>query len=215
LIQAAMYFSLGLLVAGLLALVVTPSIWRRAMRLARVRIEAGVPLTRAEINADKDQLRAGFAIANRRLEMETSRLKEKLAQESVALGRRNDEVAVLARGNTSLTEAVSRLESRAQELEEARAQSERKLAAAEAAVIARDTALADRESTLASLRADLGATQLMTEELRLEMVARATEISNLHDSLAMVSGIEAATAAARDRIGEDLAAEREQTAAAQ
>ena len=56
-----MYFALGLLAAGLLALVVTPAIWRRAMRLARARIEAGVPLTRAEIDADKDQLRAGFA----------------------------------------------------------------------------------------------------------------------------------------------------------
>ena len=56
-----MYFGLGLLTASLIALVITPAVWRRAMRLARARIEAKVPMTLSEIVADKDQLRAGFA----------------------------------------------------------------------------------------------------------------------------------------------------------
>ena len=49
-----MYFALGLLTAGLLAVLVTPAIWRRAMRLTRQRIERSVPMTLAEIEADKD-----------------------------------------------------------------------------------------------------------------------------------------------------------------
>ena len=62
-----MFFALGVLVTGLLAVAVMPAIWRRALRLTRSRVEAGVPLSRAEINADKDKLRASFAASNRRL----------------------------------------------------------------------------------------------------------------------------------------------------
>jgi hypothetical protein len=47
-----MYFTLGLLTAGVLALLVTPAIWRRATRLTRQRIEGSVPMTLAEIQAD-------------------------------------------------------------------------------------------------------------------------------------------------------------------
>jgi hypothetical protein len=48
-------------IAGLLALMVAPAIWRRAARLTRSRIEKSVPLTLSEIQADKDQLRAEAA----------------------------------------------------------------------------------------------------------------------------------------------------------
>ena len=89
-----MYFALGLLAAGLVALLVTPAIWRRATRLTRARIEAAVPMTRAEIEAEKDQLRAGFAISNRRLEMDTGRLKEKLAEEIIEVSRRRAMILV-------------------------------------------------------------------------------------------------------------------------
>ena len=53
----------------------------------------------------------------------------------------------------------------------------------------------------------------MPEELRLEMVARQTEIANLADSLAERSAAELATAAARDQLAQDLNAERERLAA--
>ena len=84
-IQAAMYFALGLLTAGLLVLLLAPVIWRRAVRLTRARIEASVPMTRAEIEADKDRLRADFAVSNRRLEVE-ERLMGLAHQRAVIIG---------------------------------------------------------------------------------------------------------------------------------
>ena len=42
-IENIMYFVLGLLVAGLAALIVLPAVWRRAVRLTKKRIEAARP----------------------------------------------------------------------------------------------------------------------------------------------------------------------------
>ena len=50
-----------------------PSSQSRAVRLTMKRLEAATPLSMAEIQADKDQLRAEFAMSTRRLEMTSSR----------------------------------------------------------------------------------------------------------------------------------------------
>ncbi len=48
----------------------------------------------------------------------------------------------------------------------------------------------------------------MSEEQRLELVARATEIGNLTDTLAAITASEAETAATRDRLTAELDAAR-------
>src|SRR5918911_2731283 len=63
-----MIFALGFLAAALLALVVLPAINARAERLARRRVEAQFPLSISELTAEKDHLRAEFAVIQRRLE---------------------------------------------------------------------------------------------------------------------------------------------------
>ncbi|MEC9368515.1 MAG: hypothetical protein VX871_07460, partial [Pseudomonadota bacterium] len=68
-IQSIMLAALGFLVALLLGLLAAPVFWRRAVRLTAQRIESTLPMTVAEIQADKDQLRAEFAIRLRRIEM--------------------------------------------------------------------------------------------------------------------------------------------------
>ena len=52
-----------------------PAVWRRAVRLTKKRIEAATPMTMAEFRADKDQLRAEFALSTRRLEMNVEALR--------------------------------------------------------------------------------------------------------------------------------------------
>ncbi len=53
----------------LFGLMIVPLVHNRAVRLTTKRLEAATPLSMAEIQADKDQLRAEFAMAARRLEM--------------------------------------------------------------------------------------------------------------------------------------------------
>lgn len=92
-IENIMYFALGVLAAGLLALIVVPAIWRRAVRLTKARIEAATPMTLAEFRADKDQLRAEFALSTRRLEKNLEALRVRLADQLSDINAKTAELA--------------------------------------------------------------------------------------------------------------------------
>ncbi len=74
-----MIFALGFLVAGLVALAFAPAFWRRANRLTRRQLEMQIPLSVQEILAERDQLRAEFAVERCRLEQRTEHLDERHA----------------------------------------------------------------------------------------------------------------------------------------
>src|SRR5262249_59297759 len=76
-IEGIMYFGIGFLVATLLGLFFVPLVHNRAVRLTMKRLEASTPLSMVEIRADKDHLRAEFAISTRRLETTIEELKAK------------------------------------------------------------------------------------------------------------------------------------------
>src|ERR1700759_3978377 len=89
-IEPIMYFGLGFFIAGLIALVILPLVHNRAVRLTARRLEAATPVSMAEIQADKDQLRAEFAMSTRRLEMSVDQLKTKSTGQLAELGKKND-----------------------------------------------------------------------------------------------------------------------------
>jgi hypothetical protein len=76
-IEPVMYGAIGFLIAGLLVIGFIPLVHARAERLTTRRLEALTPLSMAEIQAEKDQLRAEFAMSTRRLEMSVEQLKAK------------------------------------------------------------------------------------------------------------------------------------------
>ena len=91
-IEPIMYFGIGFLVAALIGLVVIPLVHGRAVRLTMRRLEAATPLSMAEIQADKDQLRAEFAMSTRRLEMSVEQLKTKSTSQLAELGKKGDAI---------------------------------------------------------------------------------------------------------------------------
>src|ERR1700753_935771 len=91
-IEPIMYFGIGFLVAALVGLVVIPLVHGRAVRLTMQRLEAATPLSMAEIQADKDQLRAEFAMSTRRLEMAVEQLKNKSTSQLAELGKKGDAI---------------------------------------------------------------------------------------------------------------------------
>jgi len=114
-----MVFGLGFLSAGLLTLLFLPAFWRRAVRLSRRRLEMLMPLSMDEIVAERDQLRAQFAVERRRMEQAQEAAQETRARDMAELGRR---AAALAQAQTRL-EALQRAldagQSRISELEAA------------------------------------------------------------------------------------------------
>jgi chromosome segregation ATPase len=94
-IEQIMIFALGFLFAGLAALAFAPAFWRRANRLTRRRLEMQVPLSVQEILAERDQLRAEFAVEQRRIELRAAQMNLAHAADRSELGRRAAEISAL------------------------------------------------------------------------------------------------------------------------
>jgi DNA repair exonuclease SbcCD ATPase subunit len=214
-----MYFALGLLTAGLLALLVTPAIWHRAMRLTRQRIERSVPMTLAEIEADKDQLRAEFAMSSRRMEMSTDRLREKTTEQVIEINKKRAEIVRLSNEVNDQAEAIETLEKKLAGLDADHATAVEDLRGARELIAQHEADLANRIATIEKLEGLLSAADQLTAEQKLELAANATHIANLTDRLDDTSAALASATAERDRLAASLvageaalAAERRRTA---
>jgi hypothetical protein len=91
-VESIMYFGIGFLFAALIGVAITPLIHGRAVQLTIRRLEASIPQSRAEIQADKDLLRAEFALSTRRLEMSVEQLMNKTTNQLSELGKKGDAI---------------------------------------------------------------------------------------------------------------------------
>lgn len=94
-IQAIMLIALGFLVASLIGVLLAPSLWSRAYRLSRKRLEKALPLSLSEIEATQDQLRASYAVRLRRLETALASAKQKAAIQLVDNSRLQMQIVAL------------------------------------------------------------------------------------------------------------------------
>lgn len=88
-IQSAMLVALGFLTAGFLVLLALPLYRRRAEHLAIRALKATLPMTEAEIRADKDRLRAEYAIRIHQLESRVEDASSQAARQRIELNRRD------------------------------------------------------------------------------------------------------------------------------
>ena len=145
-IEVIMYVGIGFLIAGLLVIGVIPLVHARAERLTARRLEALIPLSIVEIQADKDQLRAEFAMSTRRLEMKVEQLMAKTTSQITEIGKKSDAIGhlklelgekiaalfVLEAKENQLADELRSLQSRLASKEGASAETERALAKAQA-----------------------------------------------------------------------------------
>jgi hypothetical protein len=91
-IELIMYFGMGFLFATLIAVAIIPFVHSRAVRLTMRRLEDSIPQSMAEIQADKDALRAEFAMSTRRLEITIEELKNRETNQLAELSKKGDAV---------------------------------------------------------------------------------------------------------------------------
>src|SRR5881227_556906 len=115
-IESIMFMGIGFLVAGLLIIGFIPLVHARAVRLTMRRLEALTPLSMAEIQAEKDQLRAEFAMSTRRLEMSVEGLKAKTTSQLSEIGRKSDALGRLKLDLGEKSAAVVALEAKEKQL---------------------------------------------------------------------------------------------------
>jgi chromosome segregation ATPase len=112
-IQSAMLVALGFFTAGLIGFLLAPLYGRRSARLATEQLHATMPLTSMEIAADKDRLRATYALTIHKLEQKLEKAGYSAARQRVELNRRDASIS-------DLEGEVSRLSGALEEHENAR-----------------------------------------------------------------------------------------------
>jgi DNA repair exonuclease SbcCD ATPase subunit len=152
LIENIMYFALGFFAAGLVAVVLLPAVWKRAVRLTRRRIEAATPITLAEFRADKDQLRAEFAMTTRKLEQTIETLRARLAEQLAEVNQARADTGAMKLERERFAAELSERDVREEGLRTELAQIERKTADLAQQLRMRERDLEGRLAELAELR---------------------------------------------------------------
>ncbi len=183
-IEPVMYFGIGFLVAALLCLLFVPLVHNRAVRLTMKRLEAATPLSISEIRADKDQLRAEFAMSTRRLEMSVEKMKTKTTSQLAELGKKTDAINQLKKELGEKTATIFALEARDKTLREQLRATEEEFEIKSASLREAERHLADKEAELSKLLADLGESSLTADTQRTEIAAFRTQVEAMKISVA-------------------------------
>ncbi len=233
-----MIFALGFFVSTLLGLMIVPALNERADRLARRRVEAQLPASVAELNAERDMLRAELAVRERRIERRLEAMREKQAADMAELGRRMARIATLTDEGEAARAEIARLEQDLAITRNALADSEARAAGLSAQLLETRETLTARETTLADLQArharaldDLDARRIEVSDLQTRLEAetgrareiervsrsRAEDIAQLRTALERTRKAladEEARGAVLERRAENFAGERDEAVAA-
>ena len=178
-VEPIMYLAIGFLVAMLLGLTIVPLVHNRAVRLTTRRMEAATPLSMAEIQADKDQLRAEFAMSARRLEMSVDQLKHKTTSQLAELGKKTDAINRMKVELGEKNATIFALEAREKAVKEQLRATEEEFATKTEALRQAEKALTDKQGELGKINAELTDRSVMAESRQVELVAVHTQIDAL------------------------------------
>jgi chromosome segregation ATPase len=180
-IEPIMFFGIGFLVASLFGLVLIPLVHNRAVRLTMRRLEAATPLSMAEIQADKDQLRAEFAMSTRRLELSVEQMKTKTTSQLAELGKKTDAINRLKVELGEKTAAIFSLEAREKALKDQLNATEAEYAVKVGSLREAERLLSDKQAELARLGQDLDSRTMSSDSQRVELVALRTQTDAMRD----------------------------------
>jgi chromosome segregation ATPase len=178
-VEPIMYLAIGFLVAMLLGLTIVPLVHNRAVRLTTRRMEAATPLSMAEIQADKDQLRAEFAMSARRLEMSVDQLKHKTTSQLAELGKKTDAINRMKVELGEKNATIFALEAREKAVKEQLRATEEEFATKTESLRQAEKALTDKQDQLSRINTELSDRTTTAESRKVELVAVHTQIDAL------------------------------------
>ena len=199
-VEPVMFFGIGFLFASLIGLIIIPLVQARAVRLTMRRLEAATPLSMAEIQADKDQLRAEFAMSTRRLEMSVEQMKAKTTSQLAELGKKSDAINRLKLELGEKTATIFALEARDKALKDQLRATEEELSFKLNAMREAERALAEKQADLAKLTARHDQQSGVNDSQRVELVALRTHVDALKDR---VNNSEREFKTTEDRLGRE------------
>jgi chromosome segregation ATPase len=155
--ETIMLIALGFVAALLVSLLIIRGVWRYGLSLGKRRIERRAPSAIAELKADRDRLKAEFAMQGRRLQLRLDDLKTRMAEQ----------MAEASRNRNRLEQLVTEIANRDKQLSQ------------------RDTEIASLKSQLESVERELAERTGITQQARDDLRRREEEIASLHERLAV------------------------------
>ena len=175
-IEPIMYGAIGFLISMLFGLMIVPLVHNRAVRLTTRRLEAATPLSMAEIQADKDQLRAEFAMSARRLEMSVEQLKNKTTSQLAELGKKTDAINRMKIELGEKNATIFALEAREKAMKEQLRATEEEFTVKTEGLRRAEKALTDKQGELATLNTELSDRSMVADSRQVELVAVRAQI---------------------------------------
>jgi DNA repair exonuclease SbcCD ATPase subunit len=179
-IDALLFGALGFLLGCLLALALASPLWNRAVKLTTRRLEATMPMTLNDIQADKDQLRAEFAIELRKVEVALDKAREKAARELIEANKRRAELTGL---NADLTSSRTKLQENENANRVLQQTIKRRLPDLDSRLKAAKKALAELESVNAELRTAIASQSDALKTARTTLHNQRADIDRLRAAL--------------------------------
>jgi len=201
-IEPIMYVGIGFLVAGLLVIGFIPLVHHRAVRLTMKRLEAVTPMSMAEIQADKDQLRAEFAMSTRRLEMSVDQLKARTTNQLAEIGKKSEAIGRLKLELGEKTAALLALEAQAKQLGADLERTQEELTGKTSALEETRRILADTHVELTKITAGFNDSSLTADSQRVELVAMRAQCDVLKGQ---IESYEKETRGLHERVARDHA----------
>jgi hypothetical protein len=183
-IEQVMFFALGFLVAGLIALAAAPAFWRRAIRLSTRRLEMQLPLSPDEILAGRALLRAEFAVERRRLEQKAEALNLVHAADMTELGRRAAIIAGQDADLLALSQQGSERDAALAAIERALAETSAELAATAKESYDTSGLIARKDAQINVLSASFEETQALAAKQRDALTALEANMARQGQALA-------------------------------
>ena len=197
-IEPIMFIGIGFITAALLVLGVIPLVHGRAVRLTMRRLEALTPLSMAEIQADKDQLRAEFAMSTRRLEMSVEQMKAKTTGQLADIGKKSEAIGRLKLELGEKTAGLFALEAKEKQLTDDLQGTQAELAAKVAALEETERMLAGTQAELAQATGNFHESSVTADSQRVDLAA----LRALAEALkGQIESYEKETKELRDRVG--------------
>ncbi|MBN8963625.1 MAG: hypothetical protein J0H71_21090 [Rhizobiales bacterium] len=178
-VEPIIYMAIGFLLSALLGLMLLPLVHNRAVRLTTKRLEASAPVSMTEVQADKDQLRAEFAMSARKLEMSIDQLKGKATSQAAELGKKADAVNRLKVELSARNAEILSLQAREQSLTNMLRAATDDLTATTGTLHATQQTLGERQAEAVRLNTELTERSQTAENRQVELTSVHQQIDQL------------------------------------
>jgi archaellum component FlaC len=230
-VEPLLYAALGFLTASLVALFMGRALWNRAVRLTTHRIMRRLPLSRDEIVASRDLLRAEVAIEHRKLERQANMMRQRMTQSMADVGRRDAAIvgmrATVEDARAKVADAETRVAAAKKTIEQLKSEANTlrsKLAKAEGGLTANDRAqrkYVDERAELLKLAEDrrteataamnqVAQTKLIVFELEEQLKSSKAALADMDKKLEAAKTEKAGAEKQRGNDGEETALLRQQ-----